>query len=996
MERLQAPESQMTVSEPAERRLGPYRLTEPIGRGGMGVIWRAEDTRLGRTVAVKLLPPDLAQDHRFRARFLQGARAASALDHPNICSIHEVGETEDGQLYLVMPCYDGETLEDRLARGRMPVSEALDAAAQIARGIARAHEKGIVHRDIKPANLMLTGDGTLKILDFGIAKGAGGSLTRSGFVVGTLAYMSPERISGKTTDERTDLWSLGVVIYEMLAGRHPFDGGPFDRGRDAVFREAILNGEPEPLSRLRPDIPAGLDQLVAALLEKDPGVRIERVAARLGALAREARFPLFWRPWMGLMLSVLVLSAALGPAWKGNGPILLMPGASRASVSTSSLLITPPAASPDGRRSVAVLGFRNLSDDAGQTWLGPALTEMLTAELAAGAKLRVVSSERTAAVRQSLSLSETSRLELPVLESLHGLVGTDLAVTGTYLSLGGRDPRRLRLDLRILKLPEGEIAASLVETGSEAELFDLVARLGSKLRGALGFSLPSPEERRETRGLLPAGSGALRFYSEALWRLRSFDSAGARDFLLRAEALEPGSAVIQSALSEAWEMQGDNVQVHEAAQRAFGARHSLPEDARLAVEAHYYETEKEWQRASEIYRSLRARGVDELEYGLKLANALSKAGRGLQALAVLADLRGRPGPGRNEPRIDVLEANVAWQLSDYLRMEAAAKAAVAKSRRLGAGLIAARALIPQAFVSSVQGRPHEAVELLRQAEQLALRAGDRWTAGRVQGNLGRVLQQEGELDEAEKVSQRSLAIARKLGSAIGISTQLYALGQLHRERGNLRQARALLEESLEWFHRMGYGLWEVHARTALASIDLAEGDPAGARRHLEESLAMSRLLRNPEVETKALLGMARLKMEEGDLEEAFRLQESALSLLLDLPTPRLAAAALADSAELLARMGNLPLARLRLLQAEAVSRRAADRLLTGQLLETRAELAFRSGDLAASRSASEEQLRLARRSGARPLETAALQSLARAARAAGESRGARLPTNPPS
>jgi tetratricopeptide (TPR) repeat protein len=974
MERLHASEAQLTALEPpAERRLGPYRLTERIGRGGMGVIWRAEDTRLGRTVAVKLLPPELAQDPRSKARFLQGARAVSALDHPNICSIYEVGETEDRQLYLVMPCYDGETLENRLDRGRMPLSEALDAAGQIARGLARAHQKGIVHRDIKPANLMITGTGVLKILDFGIAKGAGGSLTRSGFVVGTLAYMSPEQISGKTTDERADLWSLGVVIYEMLTGRHPFD-----RGRDAVLREAILHGEPEPLARLRPDVPAELDQLVAGLLEKDPGVRIaaaESVAARLGALARRARSPLFRRPWTVLLLGVLLLSAAVGPAWKGSVPARPAAGVSRASAWASA---ASPAALADGRRSVAVLGFRNISDDAGQTWLGPALTEMLTAELAAGAKLRVVSSERTAVVRQSLSLSETSRLGRSALQSLHALVGTDLAVTGTYLPLGQRGRRRLRLDIRILTLPEGEIAASLVEVGSEAELFDLVARAGSKLRGALGFSLPSPEERLETRWLLPSGSDALRFYSEALWRLRSFDSARARDFLLRAEALEPGSAVIQSALSEAWEMQGENVQAHQAALRAFRARHSLPEDARLAVEAHYYETEKQWQRASDIYRSLRARGVDELEYGLKLANALSKAGRGLEALAVLADLRDQPGPGRNEPRIDVLEANVAWQLSDYSRMEAAAKAAVAKSRRLGAGLIAARGLIAQAFCSSVQGRPHEAVELLRQAEPLALRAGDRWTAGRVEGTLGRVLQQEGDLDEAEKVNQRSLAIARELGTAIGISTQLYAQGQLLRDRGDLRQARALIEESLEWFRRMGYGLWEAHAQTALASIDLAEGDSAGARRRLEESLAMSRLIRNPEVETKALLGMARLKVEEGDPEEALRLTESALRLLLDLSTPRLTAAALADSAELLARMGDLPLARLRLLQAEAVSRRAADRLLTGQILGTRAELAFRSGDLAASRSASEEQLRLARRTGTRPLEAAALQSLARA------------------
>jgi serine/threonine protein kinase/Tol biopolymer transport system component len=268
---------------PQPRIVGPYRVLERLGGGGMGIVYRAEDTRLGRIVALKFLPPDLTRDLVAKARFQQEARAASAFDHPNICTIYEVGETADGQLYLAMPCYDGETLRRRLESGPLPVEEAVDVAAQVARGLAKAHRQGIVHRDIKPANLIVTSDGVVKILDFGIAKLAGAAaLTRTGSTLGTPAYMSPEQMKGQEVDARSDLWSLGVVLYEMLAGRRPFPGD-----HESVVRQAILSAQPEPLSHVRPEVPPAVQQLVDALLAKDPAQRApaaDEVAAALRAL----------------------------------------------------------------------------------------------------------------------------------------------------------------------------------------------------------------------------------------------------------------------------------------------------------------------------------------------------------------------------------------------------------------------------------------------------------------------------------------------------------------------------------------------------------------------------------------------------------------------------------------------------------------------------------------------------------------------------------------
>ena len=224
--------------------LGPYRIVSQLGQGGMGIVYQAHDPRLDRHVAIKLLPPDLTRDEIAKQRFLQEAKAASALDHTNICVIHEISETDDGQLYLVMAHYGGETLKERIGKGALELSDAIDIATQVGEGLAKAHAAGIVHRDIKPANLMVTTDGTVKILDFGLAKLAGTEgVTQTGTTVGTVAYMSPEQAKGQEVDHRTDIWSLGVVLYEMLAGTPPFQGENL-----LSLSNAIMDGEPSLLT----------------------------------------------------------------------------------------------------------------------------------------------------------------------------------------------------------------------------------------------------------------------------------------------------------------------------------------------------------------------------------------------------------------------------------------------------------------------------------------------------------------------------------------------------------------------------------------------------------------------------------------------------------------------------------------------------------------------------------------------------------------------------
>jgi len=264
----------------AGQTIGHYQILEKLGEGGMGTIYKARDTRLDRLVALKFLPHYFSSQPELKLRFVQEAKAAAALDHTNICTIFEIAEGAGGQLYISMSCYQGETLKDKIDRGQLDIDEALSYVTQAASALAHAHSAGIIHRDIKPANLFVTHKGQLKILDFGIAKVTDVSLTGTGVLVGTINYMSPEQASGKFVDHRTDMWSLGVVFYEMLSGEHPFSG---ESGNISIY--AIQHEQPRSIGALRPEVPEFIETMLARLMAKEPADRYETFEEFLTAIS---------------------------------------------------------------------------------------------------------------------------------------------------------------------------------------------------------------------------------------------------------------------------------------------------------------------------------------------------------------------------------------------------------------------------------------------------------------------------------------------------------------------------------------------------------------------------------------------------------------------------------------------------------------------------------------------------------------------------------------
>ncbi|MBF8295776.1 MAG: hypothetical protein HW389_2321 [Bacteroidetes bacterium] len=399
-----------------------YRILEKLGEGGMGVVYKAQDLKLDRLIALKFLPPEFTRDPDAKQRFVQEAKAASALDHPNICTIHEVDETRDGQLFIAMAHYEGETLHQKIVNRQLSIDDCITFAIQTAEGLQAAHKKGITHRDIKSSNIMVTPEGQVKIMDFGLAKTTGATmLTKSGATVGTVPYMSPEQARGEKVDHRTDIWSLGVVLYEMISGRLPFES-PYS---EAIVY-SILNEEPKPFSLVRSDVPANLETIVRKCLEKNLANRYQHADELIADLrrAKTGELPKVkvsmkagfrWRNWYVIGGAALVVAILL---------FIFLPR-----LTSHSEVIS----------SIAVLPLDNLSRDPEQEYFADGMTEALITDLAKISALRVIS-------RTSVMLYKTRKKTIPEIAKE---LNVDAIVEGSVQRSGDR----VRITAQLLHAP---------------------------------------------------------------------------------------------------------------------------------------------------------------------------------------------------------------------------------------------------------------------------------------------------------------------------------------------------------------------------------------------------------------------------------------------------------------------------------------------------------------------------------------------------------------
>ncbi len=581
----------------------------------------------------------------------------------------------------------------------------------------------------------------------------------------------------------------------------------------------------------------------------------------------------------------------------------------------------PPAtsstgANPVARRSIAVLGFRNLSGRPEEGWLSTALAEMLSTELVAGEKLRPVSGEDIARTKLDLPLVDADSLSRNTLARLHKNLDSDLVVLGSYTVLGEKSNGRIRLDLRLQDTVAGETIADVAVVGSEADLFDVVSQAGSRLREKLGVEAVSPVEAVSVRASLPSGREAARLYSEGLARLRVFDVLEARDLLQRSVAADPKYSLAHSALAEAWFRLGFEKKAQQEARQGYELAANLSREERLAVEGRYREIDNQYEKAIDVYRALFTLFPDNVDYGLRLAAVQSRGSKGHDALATIDSLRKLAAPASEDPRIDLQEATAWNALGDYKHQEQPLARAVEKARTQGARLMLANARKEQCWLFDYFQQVQNAIADCREARDIFAAAGDRdgeadslrtWADATAQSdapesirlyqqaqtifrsigsergeaavlnNLGLVYETQGDLATAEKMHREALAIFGRLDDKSRQAAAISNLANERQEQGDLRGATKLYEEALQLDRETGNTGSGAIAGYNIANLHARQGDLVGAKQGFEESLAIWQKNGDQYSSTYATYSLGDLLVEEADFAGARKMYEQTLA-----------------------------------------------------------------------------------------------------------------------
>jgi serine/threonine protein kinase/tetratricopeptide (TPR) repeat protein len=901
-------------------RLSHYRIVEQIGAGGMGVVYRAHDEQLDRDVAIKVLPPGSLADDLARKRFRKEALSLARLNHPNVATVHEFG-SQDGTDFLVTEFIAGLTLDVKLAKGPLPPDEVVRLGVQLAAGLAAAHQQAIVHRDLKPGNLRVTPDGRLKILDFGLAQfmphaselGFTATATQSQDTSGTLPYMSPEQLSGEVADAATDIWSAGAVLYEMATGKRPFQ-----QSVPALLINAILNQSPEPPSKINSAVPPPLDEVILKALAHDRARRYQS-AAELGAdLERPAALTSASVPIQpkrtpsGLTLSAVALLLALA----GYFFFFHHPERSRS---------TPAV---NRRRSVAVLGFKNLSSNSEKAWLSTALSEMLTTELSQGNQLRTIPGESIAQMKMSLALPDADTFSQQTLTRIRQNLGSDDVVLGSYLPLGDG---LLRLDVRLQDAIAGETLASVSEKGTEAEIDSLVSKAGAELRAKLGVGALSDAESASVRASLPSNPEAARLYSQGLQKLRFLDVLAARDLLEKASALDPNHAPTHSALAASWAALGYDSKAKEQAKLALDLSPRFSREERLLIEGRAHELLAEPSQAIESYRALWEFFPDNIDYGVFLIRAQVALGKANDAEKTLADLRKLSVSEVDGARIDLAEVNIASSVSDFKRQAALAERAVSRGRAAGANLLVAQALQLQGDALERMGQSQQMIDLSNQARDLFVSAGDRRGAARTLLMIGDLLYDQGDNEAAKKKFEEALPVFREIGNLAGIRAALERIGNVYYAEGKYRDSQKYYEQVLHADHELNdlSGLASAYGNLANALDGL--GDLSGSLKMQQMSLSVFTHIGDRRGASTTLNNLGNLFVEMGALADAKKYYEQALAMTREISYRRGEPYPMAGLGDALTAQGNLATARQQYEQALALVKELNDEDFTAQI-----------------------------------------------------------------
>jgi len=572
------------------KTISHYKILEKLGEGGMGVVYKAQDTKLKRTVALKFLPPELTRDPEAKERFVHEAQAASALDHPNICTIHEIDEA-NGQTFIAMACIDGPNLKERIQAGPLKLDETLDIAIQVACGLQAAHEKGIVHRDLKSANIMITSQGQAKIMDFGLAKSTGQTtITRTGTTMGTPAYMSPEQARGETVDHRTDIWSFGVMLYELITGQLPFKG---EHEQAVIY--SILNVDPEPINEVKKEVPESLHTIVKKSLEKDPAQRYQSVGEMLTDLQAVkkgfivTKKPRIKRKKDRIIKTTILISVAVVLA------LILMV-----------LLMRHREEQIPSRISkipVGVMFFDNQTGEDKYDYLRKVLADMLITDLGQSRYLQVMAFPRMFDLLKSLGYEDVEIIDASLGFELCKLAGAHVMVLGSLTKSG--DTFVINTQVLDVDTKEQIAAYRVTGKGENSSLGHLVDDLTDKIKRGMEISMREiQQEKKDITELTTTSLEAYKYYfagREAAFRMYNQEAI---DNLEKAVALDSAFIEAYDVLARQYYTIGENLKAIKIIEKVKSFSGKLTEEKLVEILALEAYIKHDWDLAIDYYKRL--------------------------------------------------------------------------------------------------------------------------------------------------------------------------------------------------------------------------------------------------------------------------------------------------------------------------------------------------------------------------------------------------------
>ncbi len=833
-----------------------YEILQVLGEGGMGAVYKAHDHELNRIVALKVIRPELARNAAIVERFKQELRLSHQVTHKNVIRIYDLGES-DGMKFITMEYIEGQDLRSLIReKKKLSPEEAVDIMRQVCHALEAAHSVSVIHRDLKPQNIIREKTGRVLVMDFGLARTLeGDGMTQTGALVGTMEYMSPEQALGKELDQRSDLFALGLIFYELLTGKMPFHAESAVASLLKRTQERAL-----PVSQHDAAIPGTLNNIVSKCLERDPAVRYQNVAEVLADLelwqdkraAATLKFEPSEKPW----------GQDIPWQWVGSAVVVLV------------LLVTafffrhklmgtsaePATAAPS--MSLAIMPFRNTSGDTALDWLGPNLSEMLSADIGQSRHVRMVSSDRLQQVLHDLHISSGSQTDVATLRRVAEFINADTMVYGQYVRLG----EQIRIDTTVMDLRQDSTAAFRTDVPSEKELLSGVDALAKDVREKLAAT-PEILKELQAHSLRPSTNSvqALRAYDEGLQLSRAGNNLEAVKHFEAATGEDPNFALAYSKLALTYSNLGHDDQAEKASRRALELSDNLPEREKYIVAANQARIANDTAKAIAAYENLAKVDPGDMDVQFALAGLYEQNSNFEGAKQKLALVLARDPKNVDallaRGRVEIKNSNPQGGL-DYLT-RALTLAIQLDNQEEKAAILQATGIAYRML-----NKPEDALRNYQESLKIKKEIGDKRGAAASLEEIALVQDTSGNPAAALASYKESLAIRRDIGDKEGIGNTLIDMGAFYHDRGKRDDALKYFTDALQVERDLGNELYQALCLNHIGSIRLDKGEYQDALTYLDQAYQLRQKLNVPEDIAESLHNLAEANSKLGQYDLA--------------------------------------------------------------------------------------------------------------------------------